>query len=87
VGLGRFEGRLVDGHTSVLPQVDLHCRRRAVGSLLNGARWAFVVTKKSKAPPKRSLDGPPAPPRPLLIRSLLSRTAGWKSVMVHIDGL
>ncbi len=33
LGWGSMEGRLVDGRTSVLPQVDLHCRRRAVGSL------------------------------------------------------
>jgi hypothetical protein len=30
---GSFEGRLGDGHTSALLQVDLHCRRRAVGGL------------------------------------------------------
>jgi hypothetical protein len=39
----------------------------------DGARWAFVVKKKSKAPPKRSLDGPPAivpfPEAPLQIFS------------------
>jgi hypothetical protein len=59
VGLGRFEGRLVDGHTSVLPQ------GRSPLSATGGwgavmVRGAFVVRKKSKAPPKRSLDGPPA---------------------------
>jgi len=32
-GWGGFEGRLGDGRTSVLTQVDLHCRRRATGSL------------------------------------------------------
>jgi hypothetical protein len=32
-GWGSFEGRLGDGHTSGLPQVDLHCRRRAVRDL------------------------------------------------------
>jgi len=38
VGLGQLRGAvLVDGRTSVLPQVDLHSRRRAVGSLWWGS--------------------------------------------------
>ena len=59
VGLGRFEGRLFDGHTSVLPQRSIYIVADGRLGVCDGAHWAFVM-KKVKSPPKRSLDGPPS---------------------------
>jgi len=48
-------------------------------NICDGAHWAFVM-KKSKAPPKRSLDGPPAKAamaRRLAIQMFWMWRKGW----------